>query len=83
MLARASGDMTAALLDFKTRKKLYTENISDGSNFSLQINKASSSFPSILQGMLSSSKTKLNLIIRAEERPQRNIGRINFGGDDD
>ena len=35
MLASASGDKTVALLDFKTGKKLYTGNTSDGSKFSL------------------------------------------------
>ena len=35
MIASASDDSTVALLDFKTGKKLYTGNTSDGSNFSL------------------------------------------------
>ena len=35
MIASASEDKTVALLDFKTGKKLYTGNTSDGSKFSL------------------------------------------------
>ena len=35
MLASASDDNTVALLDFKTSKKLYTGNTSDGSKFTL------------------------------------------------
>ena len=35
MLASASWDQTVVLLDFKTGKKLYTGNTSDGSKFSL------------------------------------------------
>ena len=35
MIASASEDMTAALLDFKTGKKLYTGKTSDGSNILL------------------------------------------------
>ena len=35
MIASGSEDGTVALLDFKTGKKLYTENTEDGSKFSL------------------------------------------------
>ena len=35
MLASSSMDLTVALLDFKTGKKLYTGNTSDGSKFTL------------------------------------------------
>ena len=38
MIASASFDKTAALLDFKTGKKLYTGNTSDGSKFHCLIN---------------------------------------------
>ena len=36
MIASASLDATTVLLDFKTGKKLYTANTSDGSKFSLR-----------------------------------------------
>ena len=64
MIASASDDSTVALLDFKTGKKLYTGNTSDGSNFSLFDQGYSNFFLALLCQFVSFEKKSKSLITK-------------------